>query len=204
MSSSLIEILMELIDNVLHTIAIIAILISYTLWFPDILKHKLTLKNRIILIIFFGLLSIFGTYSGLEVSGAIANTRDLGPMVAGLMAGPIVGLGAGLIGGIHRYFIGGFTNISCALATILSGLFAGIIYSYNKGRFIGLWKAVLFAALMESFHMVLTIFIARPISQAIILVREVSLPVILANSLGMAIFAFIIQYKLRQLKISHS
>jgi sigma-B regulation protein RsbU (phosphoserine phosphatase) len=33
---------------------------------------------------------------------------------------------AGLIGGIHRYFLGGFTAIPCALATVIAGLAEGI------------------------------------------------------------------------------
>ena len=101
----------------------------------------------------FGAISIFGTYSGIEIMGAIANVRDLAPMIAGLIGGPWIGLSVGLIGGVHRFFLGGPTAIACALATILAGLFGGLIYVFNRGKFIGILGAVIFAALMESFHM---------------------------------------------------
>ena len=80
--------------------------------FTSILKGELDLKNQLCLIGIFGLFSIYGTLSGIQILGAIANIRDLGPMIAGLMGGPIVGLGAGLIGAAHRYFLGGMTALS--------------------------------------------------------------------------------------------
>lgn len=121
-------------------------------------------------------------------------------MIAGLLGGPIVGLGAGLIGGIHRYFLGGFTCIPCALATVMAGLAGGIIYKWRKGEFVGIPGAVLFALLMESFHMGLVLLIARPFSQALEVVRLVSLPMILANTIGMAIFALILSNLIKERK----
>jgi len=113
-------------------------------------------------------------------------------MVAGLVGGPIVGLGAGLIGGLHRYLLGGFVCIPCALSTILAGLLAGIIYLINKGKLVAVWQAVLFAVFVESMHMGLTLLIARPYDEALAVVQEVVLPMVGANGIGMAIFAFII------------
>lgn len=121
-------------------------------------------------------------------------------MIAGLLGGPIVGLGAGLIGGIHRLFLGGFTCIPCALATVMAGLAGGIIYKWRKGEFVGIPGAILFAFLMESFHMGLVLLIARPFSQALEVVRLVSLPMILANTIGMAIFALIVSNLIKERK----
>jgi len=146
----------------------------------------------------FGAVSIFGTYSGIEIFGAIANVRDLGPMIAGLIGGPVIGLGAGLIGGIHRYFLGGFTCVPCSLATVLAGLFGGIIYMLKRCKFIGVPGAVLFAALMESFHRILVLGLARPYTEAVEVVEEVSMPMIFANSLGMLFFAYIISNRIRE------
>jgi sigma-B regulation protein RsbU (phosphoserine phosphatase) len=96
-------------------------------------------------------------------------------MIAGLIGGPVIGLGAGLIGGIHRYFLGGFTCVPCSLATVLAGLFGGIIYILRRGKFIGVSGAVLFAALMETFHMILTLILAHPYSEAVKVVVDVLL-----------------------------
>ncbi|BDZ67983.1 LytS/YhcK type 5TM receptor domain-containing protein [Methanobacterium ferruginis] len=138
MASLTISLLTDLVEKVC-VIIVIAYLLSRLKYFTEVLEGKLTFKNQVILILIFGAISIYGSYSGFEIFGAVANVRDLGPMVAGLVGGPIVGLGAGLIGGLHRLTMGGFTCIPCSLSTILAGLFAGMIYLANRKRFIGIW-----------------------------------------------------------------
>ena len=199
MAYPIIELLLVLVEKIC-VIVVIAYLITRTKYFREILDKKFTLKNRAIFILIFGAVSIFGTYSGIKIPGAIANVRDLGPMIAGLIGGPVIGLGAGLIGGIHRYFLGGFTCVPCSLATVLAGLFGGIIYILRRGKFIGVSGAVLFAALMESFHMILVLILVRPYSEAVKIVVEVSIPMIFANSLGMFFFAYIISNRIRELE----
>ncbi len=181
----------DLVEKVC-VIVVIAYLLTRLKYFTEVLDGKLTIRNQLILILIFGGISIYGSYSGVNIFGAIANVRDLGPMVAGLVGGPIVGLGAGLIGGLHRLTMGGFTCIPCSLSTILAGIFAGIIYLVNKKRFIGIWGAVLFAVLMESFHMVLALILASPFAQAMEVVEDLYIPMILANAVGMFIFALMI------------
>jgi len=197
MTYSIIELLLVLVEKIC-VIVVIAYLITRTKYFREILDKRFTLKNRAILILIFGAVSIFGTYSGIEIFGAIASVRDLGPMIAGLIGGPVIGLGAGLIGGIHRYFLGGFTCVPCSLATVLAGLFGGIIYILKRGKFIGVPGAVLFAALMGSFHMILVLILARPYTEAVTVVKEVSIPMIFATSLGMFFFAYIISNWIRE------
>ncbi|NAS88871.1 stage II sporulation protein E [ANME-1 cluster archaeon AG-394-G21] len=199
MAYPIIELLVVLVEKIC-VIVVIAYLITRTKYFREILDKKFTLKNCVIFILIFGAVSIFGTYSGIKIPGAIANVRDLGPMIAGLIGGPVIGLGAGLIGGIHRYFLGGFTCVPCSLATVLAGLFGGIIYILRRGKFIGVPGAVLFAALMESFHMILALILVRPYSEAVKIVVEVSIPMIFANSLGMFFFAYIISNRIRELE----
>jgi sigma-B regulation protein RsbU (phosphoserine phosphatase) len=193
MDVSIGEILLDLIKTTCVVIAF-AYVVTRAGFFIEILDKKFNWKNQLIIILLFGALSIFGTYGGIILpSGAIANIRDLGPMVAGLAAGPVVGLGAGLIGGIHRYFLGGFVCVPCALSTILAGILGGAIYRLRKGEFVLIWQAVLFAVVMELLHMGLVLLIARPYSEALITVKEIILPMTAANALGTAIFAFIIR-----------
>jgi sigma-B regulation protein RsbU (phosphoserine phosphatase) len=193
MEVSVADILISLIETAC-VIIVFAYVVTRTRFFTDILDKQFSFKNQIILILLFGALSIFGTYGGIKLpSGAIANIRDLGPMVAGLVGGPVVGLGAGLIGGIHRYFLGGLTYIPCALATVIAGLMGGVIYKLRKGEFPPVWQATLFAAAMEGFHMGLTLLIARPYAEALAVTKQVSLPMIAANAVGVAIFALIIR-----------
>ncbi|MDD1774758.1 MAG: SpoIIE family protein phosphatase [Methanobacterium sp.] len=179
-------------------IVVVAYIISRTAFFREILQKKFTIKNQVLMIAAFGAISIFGTYSGINIMGALANVRDLAPMIAGLVGGPWIGLGVGLIGGVHRFFLGGPTAFACGLATILAGLFGGLIYTLNKGKFIGIIGAVIFAALMESFHMLLNLIFTKPYPLAFNIVQDLSGPMILANSLGMLIFAFIISNLLKE------
>ena len=193
MDTSIVDILIDLIKTACVVVAF-AYVVTRTTFFTEILDKKLTFTNQSILILLFGALSIFGTYGGLQLpSGAIANIRDLGPMVAGLVGGPIVGLGAGLIGGVHRYFLGGFVCIPCSLSTVIAGLLGGAIYLLKKGKFVTVWQAILFAIFMELLHMGLTLLIAKPFDQALGVVKEVILPMIVANALGIAVFALIIR-----------
>jgi sigma-B regulation protein RsbU (phosphoserine phosphatase) len=193
MDTSITNILIDLIKTACVVVAF-AYVITRTGFFNEILDKKLNVKNQVILILLFGALSIFGTYGGLLLpSGAIANIRDLGPMVAGLVAGPVVGLGAGLIGGVHRYFLGGFVCVPCSVSTVIAGLLGGVIYMLNKREFVNIWQATLFAICMELLHMGLTLLIAKPYEEALGVVKEVILPMTAANAVGMAIFAFIIR-----------
>ena len=174
-------------------IVVVAYLLTRSRFFPEVLDGHPAVKIQIILILVFGALSVYGTMAGVEFMDAIINVRDLGPMLAGLLGGPYVGLGAGLIGAAYRLSLGGFTVYSCSLATVLAGVFGGLIWILKKRKFAGITIAVLFAILMEGLHMLLALAICRPFDQALALVEAISIPMIVANAVGMLVFAFIVE-----------
>jgi len=194
--ATIFETLIQLV-KLMAVIAILAYLVTRANWFFDVCNRKISLKSGILVVAIFGLLSIFGNYSGVEILGAIANVRDLGAMIGGLLGGPVIGLAAGLIGGVYRYSMGGFTAVPCAIATVLSGLFGGLIWLWKK-KLVGFLWATAFAFAMESFHMALTLAIARPFSEALSVVQTVYLPMAIGNSLGMAVFAFIVDNVIKE------
>jgi len=194
--ATIFETLIQLV-KLMAVIAILAYLVTRANWFFDVCNRKISLKSGILVVAIFGLLSIFGNYSGVEILGAIANVRDLGAMIAGLLGGPVIGLATGLIGGVYRYSMGGFTAVPCAIATVLSGLFGGLIWLWKK-KLVGFLWATAFAFAMESFHMALTLAIARPFSEALSVVQTVYLPMAIGNSLGMAVFAFIVDNVIKE------
>ena len=179
--------------QLISVIIVAAYFLTRSRIFPEILDGHPALKTQIIMILLFGALSIYGTLSGIEFMGATINVRDLGPMLAGLLGGPWVGLGAGLIGAAHRMTLGGFTVYACSFATILAGLFGGIIWLICRRKFAGITIAVLFAILMEGFHMVLVLILCRPFDQALAVVSTVAFPMIMANAAGMFVFAFMVE-----------
>ena len=174
-------------------IVVAAYLLTRSRFFASVLAGHPAIKVQVFLIIFFGALSVYGTMGGIEIMGAVINVRDLGPIMAGLLGGPLVGLGAGLIGAAYRASLGGFTVVPCIVATLLAGLLGGIIWLANKRRFVPITIAVVFAVLMESLHMLLTLILAKPFPDALALVETIWIPMVLANALGVLIFAFIIK-----------
>jgi sigma-B regulation protein RsbU (phosphoserine phosphatase) len=184
------ETLIQLV-KLMSVIAIVAYLVTRTNWFFEVCNRRIGLRSGLLMTGIFGAMSILGNYSGVEILGAIANVRDLGPMIAGLVGGPVVGLATGLIGGVYRYYMGGFTAVPCALSTMLSGLLGGVIWIWKR-KLIGTAWAAVFAFSIESLHMALTLVIAQPFSEALAVVQGVYLPMAFGNSMGMAVFAFIV------------
>ena len=173
-------------------------------------QREISWFHRFSVIIMFGLFGIIGTYTGLTVNPeqatytrwaleigegeAIANSRVIGVVVAGLLGGWKVGLGAGIIAGFHRYSLGGFTGFSCGLSTILAGAIAGYFYKKNKNhRIISLQTALIVGALAEAIQMGIILLIARPFEQALKLVESIGVPMIVANGIGAALFILIIR-----------
>jgi LytS/YehU family sensor histidine kinase len=152
-------------------------------------------RDKVIFIVIFGGFSIFGTYVGIPLaSGAIVNIRDFAPMMAGLAAGPVIGLAVGLVGGIHRLLLGGFTCVPCGLATVLGGVIGGAVHYFYKGKLVGILQGMLVAIVVELVHGGLTLLIARPLPDAIEVVKIAIPAMIVANALGVAIGVIILEH----------
>jgi two-component system, LytTR family, sensor histidine kinase LytS len=192
----------------LGILVMIAFILTRFPFFRDMIyQEKLNGKQQVTAILFFGFFGIIGTYSGLTLNTdsleinrwtsdlnaneAIANSRVIGVVLAGLLGGYKVGIGAGFIAGIHRFTLGGFTGLSCGLATIIAGILAGIFYRKNK--IVKLRSAFLIGALAESLQMVVILLLASPFEKAWTLVEIIGFPMILANGLGSALFLLIIK-----------
>lgn len=173
---------------------VMALLFTRVRAFRSILNQQATWREKALMVVIFSAISILGTYNGIWYQDAIANSRVIGTVVAGLLAGPWVGLMTGLIAGIHRYSLGGFTDLACAISTISEGLFAGLIYHFlrNRSKKIG-WTTALFVGfLAEWLQMGIVLLIARPYADALALVQAISVPMSVVNSVGIAILIIII------------
>jgi phosphoserine phosphatase RsbU/P len=157
--------------------------------------------DTMLFVVLFGGFSIFGTYTGIVLpSGAISSIRDLGPLVAGLVAGPMVGLGAGLIGGVHRYLLGGFTCFPCGLATVLAGLIGGLVFIWNQKKLIGVFNAMLLAIFVELVHGAVTLVAVQPFDEAWEAVSRAIPAMAIANTMGIAISIIALEHTLAELK----
>ncbi len=177
----------------MSVVATLAFVFTRTRLSRKLIKRQLTWKDKVPLILIFGAMGILGTYNGILMEGgAIANSRVVGVMTGGLLGGPVVGIAAGLIAGIHRYFVGGFTDLACALATVVEGAVGGLVY-----RRVGLeklnWRVAFWAGFAaEVIQMVIILLVAKPFSMALELVQVIGLPMIIVNSAGAALFIMII------------
>jgi two-component system, LytTR family, sensor kinase len=161
-------------------------------------EDRLRFPNWFILYVFFSAISIGGTYLGMPVQGAVANIRALGPVLAGLVGGPLLGTAVGLTGGIHRYFYGGFTAFACGLSTTVEGLVGGLVYFYmvrrsTPERSLNPSTAFLTMVAAETLQMAIILLTAKPFPEALRLVQIIALPMIIANSAGAALFMRILQ-----------
>ena len=91
---------------------VVAYIYSKSPWFRPLTNENLSTRDKVYLYFFFSAISMMGTYMGLPVHDALANTRAIGPVLAGIIGGPILGTSVGFTGGLHRYFFGGFTAFS--------------------------------------------------------------------------------------------
>jgi phosphoserine phosphatase RsbU/P len=158
-----------------------------------VIFKKAVLLDYAVFVILFGLFSVFGTLVGIPDSyGSISNIRDLAPIVAGLVAGPYVGLAVGLIGGLHRLTLGGITCLACSLSTIMAGILAGLVYHFRKGKLLGPVWAMLFAAGIELLHGAVALAMSRPYDEALEVVVDVIPEMIVAVSLGVGISVIIL------------
>jgi len=148
------------------------------------------LRDRLLLAVVFGLLAILSTLCGLEAYGAIINTRVISVTAAGLLGGPIAGIGAGLIGGIHRYLHNpdNFSALGCCVGTINFGIIGSLGYRYCRNLTGSRIFLVLITVVGELCQVVWLFILARPISSVIYLESHILLPKIIINSMGMVLF----------------
>lgn len=183
--------------------------------FRQLLDREVSIRTSLYFSIIFGTFGSAGIYAGLvvaedqlissfwittlEESQGIAHSALVGVVIGGLLGGPVVGVGAGLITGIHLYSLGGFTALANGLSAPITGLFAGWIARFfshervitaSKALFIGMFAPILLMGLILIF--------SYPPEAAIELVNTIGIPMVLTNSVSIAIFTMMIRVALHE------
>lgn len=184
--------LWEMIER-MSVAATLAFLLSQFAIFRRMIYRQGSLREKGTIALIFGLIGIMGSYSGIPIADALANSRVVGVMTAGLLGGPVMGVSAGLIAGVHRYLLGGFTAFSCGITSVCEGLLAGMVHRYYPGKVVPWWIALAAGIVGEMMQMAIILLIARPYELARELVDAIAVPMITVNSLGVAIFMLIIK-----------
>lgn len=209
------QLLLSLFER-LAIIVMIAFLLTRLPYFRKLIfQQELNSIQRFLFMIIFGLFGIIGTYTGLTIHAetaefskgagflqeeeAIANSRVIGVVIAGLLGGWRVGLGAGIIAGGHRLFLGGFTAVACGVSTMIAGLLAGIVTKGRQKPFALSSSSALYIGMSaEALQMLVILLTAKPFEQAWALVEKIGIPMIIANGIGCAIFILVIRSVLQE------
>lgn len=178
-------------------------------------NRKMTIKYTLYYSIIFGLFGIMGTYGGVIVSESGINSTFLfvsladdefmagsalvGVVIGGLLGGPAVGIGAGLLTGAHIYALGGFGATAAALSMPLTGLMAAAVaVFFSNERIISSFKALFIGMFAPILQMCLILLLASDTALASTLVNQIGIPMVLANSVAMAIFTTMIHVVLKE------
>ncbi len=166
--------------------------------FKALAGETLRRRQKVILYVIFSIFSILGTYFGLPVRDAVANTRAIGAVLAGIIGGPLLGTAVGFTGGLHRYYVGGFVAGPAMLATTMEGLIGGLVHYYlcrrNRSEQIFTPRlAFVTTFFSEILHMAIILGLGRPFDDALALVKIIAIPMITANALGTFLFMSIIR-----------
>lgn len=159
--------------------------------------QRISLRSQLSLYVFCSIITIVGSYLGMHLpGGVIANTRAIGSVLAGVIGGPAIGLAVGATGGIHRISLGGMTATAGAIGTIIDGLLGGLLHLWQRrspDRLTDWRLAFAVTAIGEALHMVVVLAISRPFDASVEAVKIIAAPMILANSLGVALFMIVVR-----------
>jgi len=113
----------------------IAFIMSHIMFEGDIFTRRTDWKDKIHLILVFGLISSVGSFFAIYEKQIYLDTSVLVVIVAGLKGGVIVGLGSGLIGAMFR-LITFPPSSKFIIVTVVAGLAGGItcLFSGRKDR----------------------------------------------------------------------
>lgn len=183
--------------------------------FRQLLDREVRFHTAITFSLLFGLFGIAGTYAGVVVRGTeyvpsfwifplqsgevLAASSLVGVVIGGLLGGPVVGIGAGVITGVHLYSLGGMTALAGALAAPTTGLLAGFVARFfTEERVISPAKSLFIGMFAPILQMGLILIFSTPAEAARDVVNVIGIPMVLTNSISIAIFTTMIRVALKE------
>src|SRR5699024_3967059 len=177
--------------------------------FKTMLYREFDAKTVVLHSFIFGIFGIVSSHFGLIFKdGAIINRgivtvvqpdemlislSIIAIVIAGLLGGPLVGLGAGIIVGIHLGFLGGIGWVANMLVNPLTGLLAGLTGRFfSKARVISPIQALFIGVFPPILQMQLLLVLHPQEESVVHFVNLVGLPLVLSNSIAIAVFTAMI------------
>lgn len=188
----------------------IIILMGYILvslpMFKNLIAHRKRFTIQVMLIVIFGIFVFLSNVNGIEISNgqivvgndfsslqrgsSLANTRALTIGISGLIGGQVVGMTAGIISSLTRFAQGGLDPQIYIISSLLIGTVSGFLGEKHirDQTFPTPLEGASIGVLLESIQMISILVFSSNFAQAVSLVQFIILPMLLMNSLGMAIF----------------
>ncbi|WP_042356806.1 LytS/YhcK type 5TM receptor domain-containing protein [Bacillus rubiinfantis] len=197
----------------LGLLLVIAFVLTRLPGFKSLLYREFDLKLSFVHAGVFGLFGIAGTMAGFVIDEGMISHFDfvlsavekdqsvvslslVAVVIAGLLGGPVVGMGAGLVAGVHLIFLGGGGWLANGVVNPLTGVLAGLTARFfSQERVIAPLKALFIGVFPPILHMHL-LLIFHPDGGEI--VDKIGLPLVLSNSLAIAIFTAMIGIVLKE------
>ena len=185
-----------LILDMLERMAIITIF-TYMIFQTDIIKYlvkdEYDKKDKAIMIVLFTILSIMGTYFGIYITdNSLANSRPIGAIVAGYLGGPFVGITVRIISGVHRYSLGGFTALACAISTVVEGAIGAGVRKIFKDKGLSPIIAGISAIFAEIIQMIIILIFSNDFEASIFLLKKIAPSMIIINSIGVFLIVMVV------------
>lgn len=183
--------------------------------FKALIYREYTNRMTIIHAFMFGLFAIASSHFGIVITNGeiidqnfvlsvepdemMVSLSLIAIVIAGLLGGPVVGLGAGIIAGLDLAFIGGIGWFANMLVNPLTGLLAGLAGGFfSKERVISPVQA-LFIGVFPPVLQMQILFVLYPQEQIIMeSVNLIGLPLVLTNAIAIAIFTAMIKIVLQE------
>jgi two-component system sensor histidine kinase LytS len=199
----------------LGLLLVIAFVMTRTPGFRSLLYREFSAKMVIVHAFVFGLFGIVSTFAGVVLEEGsivipnfvwsvgenqlVVSLSLVAIVIAGLLGGPIVGLGAGMIAGGHLLFLGGIGALANGLVNPLTGFLAGwTARFFSQERVISPFKALFIGVFPPVLHMQLLLILHPEATDTISIVDTIGLPLVLSNCLAIAIFTAMIGIVLRE------
>jgi len=187
---------------------VIAFLFSRSSAFQLLLKNSLRKRDWLLLYGIFSFISIMGSVLATNVplspegnDWTQVDSRSIGTVLAGFLGGPVLGTAVGLTAGIYRYSLGGATEMAGFLGTTLTGVLSGLVYLLMARKNQAMrfdWKIAVATVCTAELMMKALVFpFASSFNEALALIQITTLPSLIGNSIGAALFVTILNDKER-------
>jgi len=182
---------------------VIAFLFSRSSAFQLLVKNSLRKRDWLLLYGIFSFISIMGSVLATNVPlspeehhWTQVDSRSIGAVLAGFLGGPVLGTAVGLTAGIYRYNLGGATDMAGFLGTTLTGMLSGLVYllMVRKNQAMRFdWKIAVATVCTAELMMKALVFpFASSFNEALALIQITTLPSLIGNSIGAALFVTIL------------